>query len=168
MSIITKILGLFLGNKYERDIKEITPFVEKIHREYELLKNLSNDQLRQKSDELRAGIHEDLKEDEAEIAALRAKAEAEEDVYLKEELYNEVDKLDKQLEKKLESVLDRYLPLAFAIVKDTARRFKENSELEVTARQYDRDLAAKRPSVKIKGDKAYWSNRWTAGGNEII
>ncbi len=167
MSIITKILGLFLGNKYERDIKEITPFVEKIHREYELLKNLSNDQLRQKSDELRAGIHEDLKEDEAEIAALRAKAEAEEDVYLKEELYNEVDKLDKQLEKKLESVLDKYLPLAFAIVKDTARRFKENSELEVTARQYDRDLAAKRPSVKIKGDKAVWSNRWMAGGNEI-
>ena len=167
MSIIDNVLGLFLGNKYERDIKEINPYVEKTHIEFEKIKNLSNDSLRECTDELRKEILVNIEEDENEIRSLREKAEKEEDVYLKEEIYNNIDKIEKQINEKLEDVLDKVVPRAFAIVKETARRFKENSVLEVTARQYDRDLASKRESITIQGDKALWSNTWIAGGNEI-
>ncbi len=122
--------------------------------------------LRDLTDELRKEISESI-EIENEIKSLRDKAETEEDVYLKEEIYNEIDKIEKQINEKLEVVLDQVVPRAFAIVKETAKRFKENSILEVTARQYDRDLAATRESITIKGDKAIWSNKWIAGGNEI-
>ncbi|NSW95276.1 MAG: preprotein translocase subunit SecA [Bacteroidales bacterium] len=118
--------------------------------------------------ELKAEILKYVESDENEIRNLRENAENEEDVDRKEELYNRIDKLEKTIDEKLEEILDKVLPRAFAIVKETARRFKENSVLEVTARQYDRDLAASRPSVTIKGDKAYWNNRWVAGGNEIL
>jgi preprotein translocase subunit SecA len=168
MSIINDILGLFLGNKYERDMKEINPFVEKIHIEFEKLQNFSNDQLRDKTQELKKEILEYIAEDEDKIKSIKESAEAEEDVYRKEESYNEIDKIEKQINEKLEIILDECVPRAFAIVKETARRFKGQSELEVTARQYDRDLAATRESITIKGDKAYWKNRWIAGGNEIL
>jgi preprotein translocase subunit SecA len=168
MSIINSVLGLFLGNKYERDMKEINPYVEKIHIEFEKLGNLTNDQLRDKTNELRNEIRSYVQADEAEINNLKEKAEKEEDVDRKEEYYNEVDKIEKRIDEKLEKILDECVPRAFAIVKETARRFKENQTLEVTARQYDRDLAATRPSIIIKGDKAFWSNRWMAGGNEIV
>jgi preprotein translocase subunit SecA len=167
MSIINDMLGLFLGNKYEKDIKEINPYVEKIHLEFEKLKDVSNDGLRERTDDLRKEILTSLKGDEDEIRSLREKAEKEEDVYLKEEIYNEIDKIEKNINVKLEDLLDLMVPRAFAIVKETAKRFKENSTLEVTARQYDRDLAATRESVIISGNKAIWSNKWIAGGNEI-
>ena len=167
MSIINNVLGLFLGNKYERDIKEINPFVEKIHIEFEKVKSLSNDSLRACTDEIRKEILGSVESDENEIKSLRDRAEKEEDVYQKEEIYNSIDKIEKQISEKLEVVLDQIVPRAFAIVKETARRFKENSVLEVTARQYDRDLASKRESITIQGEKALWSNKWIAGGNEI-
>ena len=168
MSIVNKVLGLFLGNKYERDIKEISPYVEQILFEYGKLGNLSNDKLRELTSELRNEILAELEPDENEIKALKIKAEAEDDVYRKEEFYNEVDKIEKAILEKLENKLDQLVPRAFAIVKETARRFKENTILEVTARQFDRDLAATRESITIKGDKAFWSNTWIAGGNEIV
>ena len=168
MSIINNILGLFLGNKYERDMKEINPFVDKIHVEFAKLTYLSNDELRDKTVELKKEILDYISEDENNIRSIRENAEREEDVYKKEELYNEIDKLEKAIDEKLEKILDECAPKAFAIMKETARRFKENDELEVTARQYDRDLAATRESITIKGDKAYWKNRWIAGGNEIL
>jgi len=167
MSIINNVLGLFLGNKYERDLKEINPYIDKIHIEFDKLKNLSNDGLRDLTQEVRKEIHDSISAEENEIKTLREKAENEEDVYLKEEIYNSIDKIEKQINEKLESKLDQLVPKGFAIVKETAKRFKENSTLEVTARQFDRDLAATRESVTIKGDKAIWSNRWIAGGNEI-
>ena len=167
MSVVNKVLGLFLGNKNERDMKEINPYVEKVHQEFQKLQNLSNDELRDKTADLKKSILEELKEDEQEINLLREKAEKEEDIYIKEEIYNSIDKLEKHIEEKLEGILDDRLPVAFAIVKETARRFKENSIVEVTARQYDRDLAATRPGITIKGDRAFWSNKWMAGGNEI-
>jgi preprotein translocase subunit SecA len=168
MDIINKVLGLFLGNKYERDIKEITPYTIEILKEYDKLNDLSNDQLRELTFALKKEILESMEPDENEIKSLKNKAEAEEDVYLKEEYYNEVDKNEKLIDEKLEKTLDNMVPRAFAIVKETARRFKENSFLEVTALQYDRDLAATRESITIKGDKAVWSNHWIAGGNEIV
>nr|HPM89117.1 preprotein translocase subunit SecA [Bacteroidales bacterium] len=168
MSVINKVLGLFLGNKYERDIKEISPYIDKIHQEFELLSGLSNDQLRDQTTLLREEIRKSMESDENEIRLLKEKAESEEDVYKKEEFYNEIDKIEKSISEKVEKKLDELVPKAFAIVKETARRFKENSVLEVTARQYDRDLAATRDSITVKGDKAYWKNRWIAGGNEIV
>jgi preprotein translocase subunit SecA len=167
MSIINNVLGLFLGNKYERDLKEINPFVEKTQIEFNKLQNLSNDELRNFTFKLREEILAGVKADEDEIQVLRDRAEKEEDVYTKEEIYNNIDKLEKHISEKLEVVLDQAVPRAFAIMKETARRFKENSVLEVTARQYDRDLASKRESITISGDKALWSNKWIAGGNEI-
>jgi len=168
MDIINKVLGLFLGNKYERDIKEITPYTIEILMEYEKLKDLSNDELRDLTLVLKKEILEELEPDENEISSLKNRAEKEEDVYRKEEYYNEIDKNEKLIDEKLEKKLDQLVPRAFAIVKETARRFVENSVIEVTARQYDRDLAATRESIVIKGDKALWSNRWIAGGNEIV
>ncbi len=168
MSLINNILGLFLGNKYERDIKEINPYVERIHLEFEKLKDLTNDQLRDKTLEVKKEILKYIEEDETEIKSLKEKSESEDDVYTKEEIYNEIDKIEKRIDEKLETVLDQFVPVAFAIVKETARRFKENSVLEVTARQYDKDLAAARESINVKGDRAYWNNKWIAGGNEIL
>ncbi len=168
MSVITKVLGLFLGNKYERDMKEISPYIEKINKEFEALSALTNDQLRDKTTMLKKEIEKEIEADENEIRSLKEKAEAEDDVYRKEEFYSEIDKIEKTINEKLEKKLDQLIPPAFAIVKETARRFKENEILEVTARQYDRDLAAVRESITIKGDKAFWKNRWMAGGNEIV
>ncbi|NLA50019.1 MAG: preprotein translocase subunit SecA, partial [Bacteroidales bacterium] len=167
MSIVNKVLGLFLGNKYERDLKDLSPYEEKILIEFEKLQDLSNDQLRDRSDEIKKRIKDHIRTDEDEIESLRVQAEEEEDVYKKEELYDEIDKTEKRITEKLEIFLDECLPEAFAVVKETARRFKENSVLEVTAREYDRNLAATRESIVVKGDKAFWSNRWIAGGNEI-
>ncbi len=168
MSIVGKVLTLFLGNKEERDLKEINPYVGKIQQESALVASLSNDALRNRTAELKKEVRESIAEEEKEIADLRAKAENEEDVNRKEELYNEVDKLEKQILEKIETKLAEILPTAFAIVKETARRFKENEVLEVTAREWDRNLAASRPSITVEGDRAYWKNRWMAGGNEIL
>jgi preprotein translocase subunit SecA len=168
MSIINRVLTIFLGNKEERDLKEINPYIGMIRTETEKLISLSNDELRDRSAILRKEIRESVAEEEKHINDLKAEAEREEDVNLKEELYNQVDKLDKQVLEKIESKLDEVLPAAFAIMKETARRFKENEVLEVTAREWDRNLAAERPSITIGGDKAYWKNRWMAGGNEIL
>ncbi len=167
MSVINKVLGLFLGNKNERDMKEIDPHVKLIRTEFEKLGGLTNDELRNKTAELKNKILSGIAKDEEEIRKLREKAEQEEDVYIKEEIYNNIDKLEKKIEEKLEGILDENLPEAFAIVKETAKRFKENNIIEVTAKQYDKDLAATRPSITIKGEKAQWSNKWMAGGNEI-
>ncbi len=167
MSIINKVLGLFLGNKYERDLSEINPYIEKIHSEYDKLQGISNDELRNLTQELRQRIKQSIENDENEIKHIRERAEAEEDISKKEDLYSAVDKIEKQINETIERILDEIVPNAFAIVKETARRFKENKVIKVTARQYDRDLAATRESITIEGEFALWKNSWTAGGNEI-
>jgi len=167
MSFINKILPFFLGNKEVRDLKEINPFVAKIGNESSLIISLSNDALRDKTADLKQMINDYITDEEKQVREIRVTAEKEEDVNRKEELYNQIDKIDKLILEKIEEKLDELLPVAFAIVKETARRFKENEVLEVTAREWDRDLAATRPSITVKGDKAYWNNRWMAGGNEI-
>ncbi|MEE4116596.1 MAG: preprotein translocase subunit SecA [Marinilabiliaceae bacterium] len=166
MSVINKVLGVFLGNKYERDLKEIMPYVEKTRAEYDKISSLTNDELRNVTHKLRKKIHDGIREEENEIAAIKEKADAEKDVYLKEELFTSIDKIEEKISEKLEDILLECLPEAFALIKETARRFTENKKIEVSATAFDRDLAAGRDSIDIKGDKALWHNTWVAGGNE--
>ena len=165
---VGKVIGKFLGNKADRDMREVTPYVELVKNAYEPLPQLSNDQLRERSAALKQKVADFVAEEKSELEALKAKAEDPEvDVSEKESIYKQIDKLDEEIDEKYEVVLNEILPEAFAVIKDTARRFKENEELEVTALEYDRTLAAARESVEIKGNRAIWQNRWMAGGNEI-
>jgi len=166
MAFVTKILGKILGNKSERDIKEINPLVEVIKREFDRLESVTTDQLREETDSIRQKIKEAVKSEEDQIAELKIQAE-EAEVQDSEKFYEQIDKLEEVINDKLEEVLQELLPAAFAVVKETAKRFKENDKVEVTARDYDKDLASSRDSIAIKGDKAIWNNKWIAGGTEI-
>jgi len=163
MAFVNKILGKILGNKSERDIKEVTPIINKILEEYERITKVSNDGLRAESIKLKQIIADRIKPEEDEIAALKVEVE-EVDIQESEKIYERIDKLEERIDEKLEEVLEEILPTAFAVVKDTARRFAENETVEVTAEDFDRDLAAKRDSIVIKGEKAVWNNIWLAGG----
>ena len=167
MGIIDGFLTKLFGNKSDRDIKEIMPYVIATNEEYAKLANLSNDELRQQSIELQQIIQDRISDENKQIADLRQQIEQEEDIEKKEGLYNQIDKIEEAIDAKIADVLDELLPRAFAIIKDTARRFKEHTEVEVTATQFDRDIAAVRDSVEIRGDKAIWFNTWTAGGSPI-
>ncbi len=167
-SIIKGISKVF-GNKSDRDIKELLPRVERINQHFESYSSLSNDELRAKTAEFRARIADYLSEEEAEIRDLRNKANenTEMELHEKQELYDRIDKLKKERNEKLEKVLDDILEEAFAVIKETARRFKENSEIVVTASDFDRDLAARKDFLRISGNDAVWKNSWDAAGNEI-
>ncbi|PVH25969.1 preprotein translocase subunit SecA [Sphingobacterium corticibacter] len=162
-----KFLSKLFGSKSERDIKGIQPIVDKIKEEYEKLASLSNDDLRAKTASFKSRIAEYLKEIDEEITSLKEQAEATEDMESKTAYYEKVDKLTKDRDKKLEEVLLEILPEAFAVVKDTARRFTENKEISVTASQFDRDIAALKPNVTIQGDQAVWKNSWSAAGTDV-
>lgn len=167
MGVIDKILKTFLGDKTTRDLQESQPMVQKIHEEYEKVVNLSNDQLRELSRELKYKVKNSVKIEEEKVEELKAKAESDEvELNEKEEFYLEIDALEKEINQILADVLNEVLPATFALVKETARRFKENEIVEATATDYDRDLAATRTSIEISGKTAKWKNRWMAGGNE--
>lgn len=159
----------FLGNKSERDIKAISPQVALIHKAYETIRQLSNDGLRDKTLEFRARITEYISEEENRIKALKDRIEAEIDMGVDEkaEIYTQIDTLSKASYQKSQEILNEILPEAFAVIKETARRFKENERVKVTATQMDRDLAARKSSIDIDGDQAYYHNKWMAGGNLI-
>lgn len=159
-------LGKIFGNKAQRDLKEITPFVDKIKAVYTEISNLSNDELRARTETLKARIQEYVAVEVNRIAELKASIE-ETEINLREKIYSEIDRLEKEITDKYEEVLDEILPEAFSIVKDSARRISENSELIVTANDFDRELATKFDFVSIKGDKAHYKNEWTVGGNTI-
>ena len=169
LDIFTKSLSKLFGTKSDRDLKEIQPIADKAIAEFPKLANLTNDQLRAKTAEFKKRITDNSSKEIAQIADIKAKIDADSmmDVESKEMLYEEIDELEKKILKNNDEVLDEILPEAFAVVKETAKRFKENSQLEVTATQKDRDYAAKRDSVQIKGDKAFWSNNWIAAGNTV-
>jgi len=161
-------LSKIFGSKSERDIKHIQPLVEKIKAEYAKLNTLTNDQLREKTQVFKQRIAEYLSDIDKEIADLKAEAEQEGvDMADKTAIYDKVDKLGKDRDQKLEEVLMQLLPEAFAVVKETARRFTENPELEVTASDFDREIAAQKTNVQIVGDKALWKNTWMAAGTEV-
>ncbi|PWG79497.1 preprotein translocase subunit SecA [Pararcticibacter amylolyticus] len=161
-------LSKLFGSKSERDIKQILPIVEQIKAEYSKLNGLSNDELRERTTVFKTRIREALAEIDAEVASLKTKADdLELSVNDKTAIYDQIDKLGKDRDKELEKVLMEILPEAFAVVKETARRFTENTTIEVTASEYDRELASRKPNVEIHGDKAVFHNTWTAAGTTV-
>ncbi|MDB5119494.1 MAG: secA [Sphingobacteriales bacterium] len=161
-------LNKIFGSKSDRDIKLIQPLVDKIKEEYAKLSSLSNDELRQKSLDFKARIQTSLEKIDSEINAIKVKAEESEiDITEKTALYDQVDLLQKERDKEIEKILLEILPEAFAVMKDTARRFTENTAIEVTATPFDRELATRKPNVVIKGDKAIHHNTWLAAGTEV-
>lgn len=169
MAVINSILKKFFGTKADRDMKLIQPYVDKTLEAYARIDKLTHDQLRDESDRIKRRIAEYIAEDEAKKQSLRERLEdLTIDISEKESLATEVDKLTKRIDEKLEEVLIEVLPDAFAIMKSTARRFKENSEIRVIASESDKDFAAKRDFVTIEGDTAVWHNSWMAGGNMIV
>ncbi len=167
MSVVTKILEVFFGNKYEKDIKELQPTVEKIKEVYENLSSLSHNELRERSAAIKQKLNDHVNPEREKIARLKEDADNEENIDKKEDIYNQIDKIEDSIDEKFEEIMDELLPEAFAIMKDTARRFVENETLEVTANDFDRDQAAEKDNVEIKGDKAIYHKHWIAGGNEI-
>lgn len=160
-------LSKLFGNKAKRDAKEIEPYVEKIKAAYPAIQALSNDELRAKTEEIQVQIQDYVSKERAKIEELKEKIE-DLDIDAREETWAEIDKLEKTITDKYEEILEEVLPVAFSIVKDTARRFSENEELEVTATEFDKQLADKHDFVYINGDKAIYKNHWMAGGNEIV
>ncbi len=167
--MIGNVLTKLFGTKSSRDIKQIMPYVEKINQEFARMKEWSDDQLRASTDEVRDVIDARLKGIDEQIAALHKRIEddPEMDINEKEDIFNEIDKLEEDRNDKLEEVLLEVLPKAFAIIKETARRFMEHGKLEVKATLYDKQMAAEHENVRIEGDKAIWDGEWTAAGHKI-
>lgn len=163
------LLKKIFGTKQERDMGKYDASVAEINRWFEQYQNLSNDDLRNKTLDFRQRIREYLSSIDAEIASINQKAIDAEDFNEKEELFKEVDELRKERDKALEEVLLDILPEAFALVKETSRRFSQNPTITVTATDHDRDLAAHphKKYVTIEGDQAIWKNSWTAAGGDI-
>ena len=163
------LLKIFLGDKSSSDLKEIQPVVDDILLAEKSLINLSADELRAKSNDLRKRINDHIADLQGEIDELKIKAETmpESDLDAKEAVFEKIDKLELDINKELEVVLAEILPEAFAVVKETAKRFTADGEIEVTALQFDKDIAAKRDMVRVEGDKAFWSNTWKAAGSDV-
>ncbi|MDZ4806748.1 MAG: preprotein translocase subunit SecA, partial [Bacteroidota bacterium] len=166
LGFISKIFG---GSKSEKDVKKIEPYVGKINQFFTAYQSLSNDELRGKTPEFRQRIKEHLSEIDAEMTAKNAAAEELpfNDLMGKDGIYQEVDKLKKERDKKIEEVLQEILPEAFAVVKETARRFKESTAIISTATQLDRDLSVKKNYIAIDGEQSIFKNTWIAGGGEV-
>ena len=169
MDILSKVIKLFFGSKADKDRKEIMPYVEKIKAIYPSITKLTNDELRERSAALSKAIADFIAPDEELIAKHKITLEQPEiSLSDKERISKEIDDTTKRIDDKIEQKLEEILPEAFAIMKDTARRFAENDEVVVTANDFDRNLAAERGDlVRIEDDKAIYSSQWTAGGNVI-
>ena len=164
----TDIFKKIFGSKAERDLKQLRPILDKVLAAYETVDKLSDDQLRAKTEQLKKLIADRISADRQRIEEIKAELEKDIPVDQKEKLASESDKLTKKVDEEVEAVLNEILPEAFAVMKSTARRFKENAVIEVAATDFDRDLAATKDFVEIQGDKALWHNHWMAGGNEIV
>ena len=163
----TDVFKKIFGTKADRDMKQLRPMLNKVLEAYGNIDKLSDDQLREKCTELKKRIQDAIAADESRIASIKEELETDIPLNRKEELATESDKLVKKVDQTIEDVLEEILPEAFAIMKSTARRFKENPVIRVKATQFDRDLSATKDFVSIDGDYALWNNHWVAGGNEI-
>ena len=167
MSIINSILKAFVGDKSEKDVKAIQPLITKVKSFENALKALSHDELRAKTAEFKSKIQQARAEKDAKIVSLKQDAEQTQDIDAREDIYAEIDKIEKEAYEISEKVLNEILPEAFAVVKETARRFKENTTITVTASPKDRELSATKSYITIEGDNASWANSWDAAGKAI-
>jgi len=166
IGFLSKIFG---GSKSDKDVNKIQPVVTEINRFYDQYQALSNDQLRNKTLEFRSRIQSHLADVDAQIAGKKAEADSDnaEDIQERETIYNEVDKLVKKRDEQIEEVLRSILPEAFAVVKETAHRFKDNTEIIATATELDKELATEKKHIRIEGDKAIYNNTWDAAGIQV-
>jgi len=168
MSIVNSLLKLFLGDKSGKDLKKLTPLVDDINIQFDKLSSLSNDQLRNKTIEFKGIISEQTSDINKSILDLNNKISNESSNSEKELLFKEVEVLENNLITKKAEILDNLLPKAFAVVKETAKRFFENEEIEVTTSDFDKEIASKKSYVKIKSDKSIWKNNWDAAGKNVV
>ncbi len=167
MGILDSVLKIFVGDKSKQDIGEIQPIIDKIKTFESAIAKLTLNELRAKTDEFRERIKEDQKEVQQQIDDLEKKSETEEDINIKEEIYNEIDQLKGDRYEVEKKTLDDLLPEAFTVMKETAKRFKENNTLTVTATSFDREMSASKSYVNLEGDQAIWNNSWDAAGKEV-
>ncbi|MCG7501490.1 preprotein translocase subunit SecA [Tenacibaculum sp. Mcav3-52] len=167
MSVLNSIIKLFVGDKQQKDLKSLQPIVEKVRSFENSLNSLSNDELRAKTIEFKSKIKDATKFFNDKIAELEEEAKKA-DIDRQEEIYTEIDKLKDEAYEASEAVLLDIMPEAFAVVKETAKRFANNTELEVTATPFDRELSATREHITLEEDKAFWANSWDAAGKEVI
>lgn len=166
LGFLSKLLG---GNKSEKDVKQIEPVIARVNQFYQQFQSLSNDELRGKTVEFKQRIQAHIASVDADIAGKKQAAEAlpEQDIQGRDEIYTEIDKLKKDRDKKIEEALEQILPEAFAVVKETSRRFKENAELVATATDLDRELSVRKDNVTINGDQSVFKNTWNAAGIQV-
>ncbi len=167
MSVINTILKAFVGDKAKKDVKALKPLVAEIRSHEAALEALSHDELRAKTLEFKERIREGIADLEEQIEALEQQVLESDDIDLNESLYAQIDELREQAHERTEKTLDEMLPEAFAVVKETAKRFVDNEKIEVTATEFDRQLSGGADYVKLNGDKAVWSNSWDAAGKEV-
>jgi len=167
MSFFNSILKAFVGDKSKKDVKQMQPLVDKIKSFEKELETLSLDQIRAKTTAFKARIAEDSKELNDQISALEEEVKLSTDIDKNEDLYSEIDKLKDEVYKISENTLNDILPEAFAVVKETAKRFKNNETLTVTATEFDREISGSKEYVRLDGDKAVWQNSWDAAGKQV-
>jgi len=168
MSIVNSLLKVFLGDKSGKDLKKLTPLVDDINIEFDKLSAISNDQLRNKTIEFKGIISEQTSDINKSILDLNKKISNETSNTQKEILFKEVETLENDLISKKAQILNDLLPQAFAVVKETAKRFFENEEIEVTTSDFDKEIASKKSYVNIKSDKSIWKNNWDAAGKNVV
>ena len=167
MSFLNSILKTFVGDKTKKDLSQITPLVAEINSYQKNLESLSHDELRHKTIIFKEEIAEERKSFDLNILKLLEEVKLTSDIDLKESLYQQIDSQEEEAQNAVEEVLNKILPEAFAVVKETARRFVENTSIEVTASEYDRELSQQKKYIELKGDKAFWANSWDAAGKPI-
>lgn len=170
MSFVNKLLGKVFGDKSAKDQKALAPVAQKVNEEFVKLASLTNDQLRDKTTDFKRRIASYIETEENEIKNLKEQIEnnPEMDAHEKEPIFDAIKKLEKTVTEKIETILGEILPEAFAVIKETGRRFKESEFVEVTATQFDKDLSVKKNNVIIEGNKAKWANSWSAAGTEVV
>lgn len=167
MGLLESVIKIFVGDKASRDNKEMQPLVDAVKQAETRLKDLSHDELRAQTLHFKQKIADAIRPKEEEIDGLKAEAESAEGLDAKEDLYQKIDQLKEEIYQKTQKVLDEILPDAFAVVRETARRFAENSSLTVTATEFDRLLSSQKDFVSLQGDQAIWSNSWDAAGKPV-
>ena len=168
MSILNSIIKTFVGDKTKKDLKKITPLVSKINDYQKNFESFSNDQLREKTTQFKSLLSQENQSFSKNIESLEKQVVNTSDLDEKESIYKQIDREKEESQKNTENLLNSILPEAFAVVKETARRFVINKEMEVTASSYDRELSQFKSYVQLTGDKAIWSNSWDAAGKPIV